>query len=142
MVSARLRAMERRLVLERAEVCLEGMVNNLVIQWNIAMQMDWPLTELGLTIYCLGVTVRGNSRTATPRPPYRLSVERVHAFVEDFYQSGTNPGYQGVVNSPAAKWQASFLVISRLTRHALITCKGAVGESYRETFGLFSNRLG
>lgn len=73
MVSARLRAMERKLVLEWAEVCLEGMVNNLVIQWNIAMQMDWPLTELGLTIYCLGVTVRGNSRTATPRPAYRLS---------------------------------------------------------------------
>lgn len=45
MVRARLRALERKLVLERAEVCLEGMVNNLVIQWNIAKQMGWPLTE-------------------------------------------------------------------------------------------------
>ncbi len=45
MVRAKLRAMERKLVLERAEVCLEGMVNNLVIQWNAAMQMDWPLTD-------------------------------------------------------------------------------------------------
>ena len=45
MVSARLRAMERKLVLERAEVCLEGIDNNLVIQWNVAMQMDWPLQD-------------------------------------------------------------------------------------------------
>ena len=45
MVRTSLRALERKLVLERAEVCLEGMVNNLVIQWNIAMQKDWPLTE-------------------------------------------------------------------------------------------------
>ena len=45
MVRARLRALERKLVLERAEVCLEGMVNNLVIQWNIAMQMNLPLSD-------------------------------------------------------------------------------------------------
>ena len=45
MVRARLRAMERKLALERAEVRLEGMVNNLVIRRNIAMQMDWSLTE-------------------------------------------------------------------------------------------------
>lgn len=37
--------MERKLALERAEVRLEGMVNNLVIRRNIAMQMDWSLTE-------------------------------------------------------------------------------------------------
>ena len=45
MVRTKLRALERTLVLERAEVCLEGMVNNLAIQWNIATQMGWPLTE-------------------------------------------------------------------------------------------------
>ena len=45
MVRTRLRALEKRLVLERVEVCLEGMVNNLVIQWNVATHMDWPLTE-------------------------------------------------------------------------------------------------
>jgi hypothetical protein len=45
MVRAKLRGLERKLVLERAEVRLEGMVNNLAIQWNTARQLDWPLKE-------------------------------------------------------------------------------------------------
>ena len=45
MVRTRLRALERKLVLERAEVRLERMVSNLVLEWGVAKHFGRQIPE-------------------------------------------------------------------------------------------------